>query len=422
MYIGGLIGRVNNSIETLQNSYNTGTVTGDYYVGGLVGVVDDGITSFINNVSLPISTIGNTNTNRLVVYGTTSGSNNYGYVATSSSGTDYIPFEADLGNGPNGKNANCTDFSFADWWQNIANFNSNDWEFKDGFLPKLKNINNDWQAVNLCYTVSFNTGGGSSVDNQYTNKHINDIKAETTTKPLAPVKEGWTFDNWYDSQSFENVFDFSTPITTDTSLFAKWTQNPTPEPTPEPQPSPTPATSTKVTKIYTPITRIGIKKSTKIKVPLYVYANVNGVENIKLTAKFKQSNKKIKILKKTKKHIYTNKENFIYIKGVKYGKAKVTITAGGKREVLNISITKTLMRPIKPKVKLTKKAINSGKYSYVKIYFKHNAQYKKPVFKTSNKRIVTVDKAGRIKASASGKVTITTKWYGRTYKNRLKVL
>jgi hypothetical protein len=62
-----------------------------------------------------------------------------------------------------------------------------------------------------------------------------------------------------------------------------------------------------------------------------------------------------------------------------------------------------------------------NKYSYVKIYFKNNAQYKKPIFTSKNKVIATVDKAGRIKAQKKGTVIIVTKWYGKKYKRKLIV-
>lgn len=44
------------------------------------------------------------------------------------------------------------------------------------------------------------------------------------TEPTAPTASGWTFDGWYYG---DTKFDFSTPITEDTTLTAKWLKNPT---------------------------------------------------------------------------------------------------------------------------------------------------------------------------------------------------
>ncbi len=45
---------------------------------------------------------------------------------------------------------------------------------------------------------------------------------KTATEPSKPTKTGYTFSAWYDG---ERAFDFSTPITKDTTLTAKWTAN-----------------------------------------------------------------------------------------------------------------------------------------------------------------------------------------------------
>ena len=55
---------------------------------------------------------------------------------------------------------------------------------------------------------------------------IND--GDTATKPADPTMTGYTFDNWYSEPTFVNVFNFSTPITADTGIYAKFTLNPTP--------------------------------------------------------------------------------------------------------------------------------------------------------------------------------------------------
>lgn len=64
------------------------------------------------------------------------------------------------------------------------------------------------------------------------------VNGKTVAEPTAPKKEGYTFDGWFLG---EKKYDFSTPVTEDLTLVAKFTKvapNPGPEPEPEPLPGP----------------------------------------------------------------------------------------------------------------------------------------------------------------------------------------
>ncbi len=63
------------------------------------------------------------------------------------------------------------------------------------------------------YDVAFNTMGGASIPNQKINV-FGQIK-----RPIDPTRDGYTFDNWYYDGG---VFDFSTRITTNMILEARW--------------------------------------------------------------------------------------------------------------------------------------------------------------------------------------------------------
>lgn len=63
------------------------------------------------------------------------------------------------------------------------------------------------------YTVIFNTDGGSDVASQSI------ASGSRATKPDAPTKNGYEFLGWYDGTT---AFDFTTPITNDLTLTAKW--------------------------------------------------------------------------------------------------------------------------------------------------------------------------------------------------------
>lgn len=73
------------------------------------------------------------------------------------------------------------------------------------------------------FLVKFNTLGGSIVEEQKVEKY------KTATEPTSPTKSGYTFDGWYtssdDGKTLQTKFDFSTPITSDITLYAKWIAN-----------------------------------------------------------------------------------------------------------------------------------------------------------------------------------------------------
>ena len=67
------------------------------------------------------------------------------------------------------------------------------------------------------YTVAFDTAGGSAVASQTV------VKDKTASRPESdPTRSGYKFDDWYDAASGGSKFDFSTPITADTTVYARW--------------------------------------------------------------------------------------------------------------------------------------------------------------------------------------------------------
>ena len=68
------------------------------------------------------------------------------------------------------------------------------------------------------YTVQFVSDHGSFAD-----QTIEHGKPIGTGKPTIPPVEGLTFDGWYADDTRTKEFDFSTPITGDTKVYAKWT-------------------------------------------------------------------------------------------------------------------------------------------------------------------------------------------------------
>lgn len=66
--------------------------------------------------------------------------------------------------------------------------------------------------------VSFETGEGSKVDFQTT-------ADGKLVKPADPTRDGYTFAGWYTDEACTQAYDFSTPVTADLTLYAKWTKN-----------------------------------------------------------------------------------------------------------------------------------------------------------------------------------------------------
>ncbi len=69
------------------------------------------------------------------------------------------------------------------------------------------------------HTVTFNANGHGTAPTAQT---IDDGNA--ATEPTAPTASGWTFGGWYTEAACANKFDFSTAITGDITLYAKWTE------------------------------------------------------------------------------------------------------------------------------------------------------------------------------------------------------
>lgn len=83
------------------------------------------------------------------------------------------------------------------------------------------------------HTVSFNSQGGSEVAS------LTNLDSGTLINaPQAPTKEGYTFAGWYKDIEFESIWNFAVDkVTTNVTLYAKWTKNSTTNPTNPSNPS-----------------------------------------------------------------------------------------------------------------------------------------------------------------------------------------
>lgn len=66
------------------------------------------------------------------------------------------------------------------------------------------------------HTVTFNSNGGSAVQAQQV------LHGQIAARPADPIRNFYTFVDWYSDANLTNVFDFNTPITGNITLFASW--------------------------------------------------------------------------------------------------------------------------------------------------------------------------------------------------------
>lgn len=101
--------------------------------------------------------------------------------------------------------------TFAGWYNGDEKF---DFDADTTKAPNVLNLVAKWD-INK-YTVKFVSDHGSFADQ--TIEHGETIK---TDKLIIPTVEGFTFDGWYTDDNTE--FDFTQPIKSNTTVYAKWT-------------------------------------------------------------------------------------------------------------------------------------------------------------------------------------------------------
>ena len=105
--------------------------------------------------------------------------------------------------------------TFAGWYNGDDEFKFDD---DTTNAPNVLNLVAKWD-INK-YTVQFVSEHGSFED-----QTIEHGKPIDTDKLTPPIVEGFTFDGWYADKAHETKFDFNTPITSDTKVYAKWEKN-----------------------------------------------------------------------------------------------------------------------------------------------------------------------------------------------------
>ncbi|GLC88056.1 InlB B-repeat-containing protein [Lysinibacillus piscis] len=123
------------------------------------------------------------------------------------------------------------------------------WKFATDTVKENRTLYAKWANIPInmdrlpsVFILSFETNGGSLIDNQVA------FDNELIKVPPIPVKAGYTFDGWYKEPTFITKWDFATDhVTTTTKLYAKWIENRMTTPEPEPMLEPEEPTEPLVT-------------------------------------------------------------------------------------------------------------------------------------------------------------------------------
>ena len=244
--------------------------------------------------------------------------------------------------------------------------------------------------INSC-TVSFDSNGGSSVAAQSVNYNT------TASKPADPSMTGYTFAGWFTDKEGKNAYDFSSKVTGDITLYAKWDKTPD-------QSFNTP-TKYKVSLNASTIPLQKGKSTTAVKATLTKGDSID---------KWKSSNKKIATVDKTGK-----------ITAKKTGTATITVrTKKGATASVKVKVQKgkvTTKELTITNVTDKKLTLKKGKTFKIKTSVTPITSPDKISYASSNKKIVTVNKKGKLKAVKKGTATITVKSGKKTVKFKVNV-
>lgn len=103
-------------------------------------------------------------------------------------------------------------YAFDKWYTDYACTHEYDW---------TSTVNSNFTLYagwTKTYNITFNSNGGSAVTTQTV------TTGGLAVYPKTPTKENYTFAYWCTDSELQNVYDFSTPVTNDITLYACWVQ------------------------------------------------------------------------------------------------------------------------------------------------------------------------------------------------------
>ncbi|MGN0709521.1 MAG: InlB B-repeat-containing protein [Anaerovoracaceae bacterium] len=247
------------------------------------------------------------------------------------------------------------------------------------------------------YTVKFDTDGSSSIAPKSVES------GSTVSKPDDPTKDGYTFKGWYTDRTYSTEFDFTKPITADTTVYAKWEKNAPVEP------------DKPVVKDSKQVLNLKATRRSSTSETLR-WNRIKGAAGYDIyfakcgkTLKKLQSTKRFTLVKKSLKKgtiykykvraykIVNGKKTYIaasYTAHAIAGGFNAKYTDAKKIKVSKKTLTLKAGKTAKISAKQTK--LKSG-HKYLKLA--HAALYR---YKSSDTSIATVSRTGKVKAKKSG--------------------
>jgi len=253
------------------------------------------------------------------------------------------------------------------------------------------------------YKVTFDVNGGSLIEELIIKEN------GKISKPEDPIKEGYEFDGWHLNGK---PFDFSTEVTSDIKLEAKWTKVEGSKPVDKEDTKPEKDEkdeTIKVTKVSLNKTKLTLTEGDSEK----LNATVNPTDATNKNVTWKSSNKDVATVDANGN-----------VKAVKAGTATITVTTkdGSYKATCKVTVTakqeeqKPDPKPEPdPVVSVTGVTLNKTTLSLTEgdtskltaTVAPSNATNKEVTWVSSNTSVATVDTNGNVKAVKAGTATIT---------------
>ena len=103
------------------------------------------------------------------------------------------------------------EYNFLGWYND-----SNEKVTAQTTFSKDQTLTARWSSQS--FTVTFDNGGKAE------NTTATVPEGQTAAKPADPEALGWVFTGWYKDSALTEVYDFTAPVTSDTTIYAKWEQ------------------------------------------------------------------------------------------------------------------------------------------------------------------------------------------------------
>ena len=277
-------------------------------------------------------------------------------------------------------------------------------------------------SLSMCM-VTFDTNGGSSVGLQAVKT------GDKVTKPADPTKSGYTFSGWYTDEACTTAYDFSSPVTEDMTLYAKWestetTTDPTEPGTDDPIAPPSDDGDTTVTPEHpTSTDRVTKKPILNLKAltagsrtEKLVWTKVKGAEGYDIY--YAKCGSRLKKIKSTKSRTLKKtglKKGLVYKYKVKAYKMKngkkVYITSSYSAHAVAGGYSRKLTDVKKitaAKKRLTLKAGKSARVRASQTKLKRGRKFLKTShaallrYRSTDKSVATVSRSGKVKAKKAG--------------------